>query len=116
MGEKEKAGGGRPGRASNTAGIKDYTGKRNKRDVWFLNTSHNKDEHFATFPIELVTPCILAGSPEGGVVMDIFNGSGTTGVAAMNNGREYIGIDLNPDYIDMSENRFEREVLLCYRI
>lgn len=72
-----------------------YT-KRNKRDVWNVSVNFCKEAHFATFPKDLITPCILAGCPEGGVVLDPFSGSGTTGIVATNNNRNYIGIDLNP--------------------
>lgn len=75
--------------------------KRNKRSVWSVATSHNKESHFATFPEKLIEPCILAGCPEGGVVLDPFMGSGTVAKKAIELGREYIGIELNPNYIDM---------------
>lgn len=79
---------------------------RRKRDVWEVSTNTYKmDEHFAMFPEKLIEPCILAGSREGGVVLDPFFGSGTTGAVAKRLGREYIGIDLNPRYIEKAENR-----------
>ena len=61
--------------------------------------------HFATFPEQLITPCVLAGSPEGGTVLDCFNGAGTTGVVCVKNGRNYVGIELNPEYVEMSNQR-----------
>ena len=64
--------------------------------------------HFATYPIELARRCILAGCPEGGVVLDPFIGSGTTGAAALMLGRRYIGIELNPEYIPIAEKRIEQ--------
>lgn len=75
---------------------------RNKRDVWTINTGGFKGAHFAVFPQKLVEPCILAGSPEGGTVLDPFTGSGTTGVVAKKHGRNFIGIELNPEYRDMA--------------
>ena len=84
---------------------------RNKRDVWNLSTnSYRMDGHFAMFPERLVEPCILAGCPVGGVVLDPFLGSGTTGAVAKRLGRQYIGIDLNPAYCQAAEKRI-REIL-----
>jgi DNA modification methylase len=85
--------------------------KRNKRDVWTVGTKPYKGEHFATFPVELITPCILAGSREGGVVLDPFAGSGTVGVAAARSGREYILIDINAGYAEMARKRIEEDGL-----
>jgi len=79
--------------------------KRNKRDVWTISTTPFKGAHFATFPEELITPCILAGCPAGGVVLDMFFGSGTTGLVALKNFRNYIGIELNPEYVKMADGR-----------
>lgn len=94
----------------NTGGVKKYNGKRNKRDVWNVSVcSTVKEAHFAVFPKDLVEPCILAGCPEGGTVLDPFNGSGTTGIVATNNSRNYIGIDLNPEYIEITKRRVEKE-------
>ena len=80
---------------------------RNKRDVWFINTKPNKEAHFATFPDTLIEPCILAGCPEGGVVLDPFMGSGTTGIVAKRNNRNFVGIDIKPEYVDISERRIK---------
>ena len=82
---------------------------RNKRDVWSINVKPNKEAHFATYPQELVSPCILAGCPEGGVVLDPFMGSGTTGIVANKLGRHYVGIELNPEYVEMAERRIGLE-------
>lgn len=71
---------------------------RNKRDVWRVNTHSYKAAHFATYPPELIRPCILAGSRKGGVVLDPFIGSGTTAFVALQEGRDYIGIDIQSDY------------------
>ena len=82
---------------------------RNKRDVWSINVKPCKEAHFATYPQELVSPCILAGCPEGGVVLDPFMGSGTTGIVANKLGRHYVGIELNPEYVEMAERRIGLE-------
>ena len=82
---------------------------RNKRDVWSINVKPNKEAHFATYPPELVSTCILAGCPEGGVVLDPFIGSGTTGIVAYKLGRHYVGIELNPEYVEMAERRISLE-------
>lgn len=79
--------------------------KRNKRDVWTVTPSHVKEAHFATFPEDLIEPCILAGCKSGGVVLDPFFGSGTTGRVCTKLGRNYIGIELNPNYIEISKKR-----------
>lgn len=99
-----------PGR-SRMAGLKRNNYKtRNKRDVWRVGVcSAVKEAHFAVFPKELIEPCILAGCPEGGWVLDPFNGSGTTGIVATQNKRNYIGIDLNPQYLEITKRRIEKE-------
>lgn len=81
------------------------TDKRNKRDVWSVATQAVKEAHFATFPEKLIEPCILAGCPVGGVVLDPFFGSGTTGRVATRLNRQYLGIELNPEYIDIAHKR-----------
>jgi DNA modification methylase len=78
---------------------------RNKRDVWQVNVKPCKEAHFATYPPDLVIPCILAGCPVGGVVLDPFMGSGTTALVAKGIGRDYIGIELNPEYKAIAERR-----------
>ena len=79
---------------------------RNKRDVWNISTnSYRMGEHFAMFPEQLVEPCILAGCPEDGVVLDPFFGSGTTGAVAKRLHRQCIGIELNPVYCKKAEER-----------
>ena len=82
-----------------------YDGKRNKRSVWTVTTKPFKGAHFATFPTDLIEPCILAGCPEGGTVLDPFGGSGTTGVVATLHKRNAVLIELNPDYIEMAKQR-----------
>ena len=80
---------------------------RNLRDVWTVATKSYSGAHFAVFPMELITPCILAGCPADGVVLDPFFGSGTTGVAAATLGRRYIGIDINPEYCRLAAERLK---------
>jgi site-specific DNA-methyltransferase (adenine-specific) len=77
----------------------------NQRSVWKVNTKPFKGAHFATFPTELVLPCVLAGCPAGGTVLDPFNGAGTTGLVALSNGRNYCGIELNPEYVEITKQR-----------
>ena len=84
--------------------------KRNKRSVWTVNTKGYKEAHFAVYPPELITPCVLAGSAEGDTVLDPFSGSGTTGEVALKNGRNYVGIELNPDYAALSEKRINNAI------
>lgn len=81
--------------------------ERNKRSVWNVATQGFKEAHFATFPEELITPCILAGCPQGGIILDMFFGSGTTGLAALRNFRSFVGIELNPEYIKIAEKRLQ---------
>ena len=80
---------------------------RNKRDVWSVPTKPYNGAHFATYPEKLIEPCILAGCPKDGIVLDPFNGAGTTGVVCLKNDRKYIGIELNPEYIFLSEKRLK---------
>ena len=83
---------------------KSYT-KRNKRSVWSVNKKPYKGAHFATYPEELIEPCILAGSEKGDIVLDPFMGSGTTAVAAKTHGRHYIGCELHEDYGNLIQKR-----------
>lgn len=80
-------------------------GTRNKRSVWTIPTQPFPEAHFATFPEALVEPCIRAGCPDDGVVLDPFCGAGTTGVVAAKLNRKFIGIELNPEYIAIAEKR-----------
>ena len=82
---------------------------RNKRDVWHINTVPYKGGHFAAFPPKLAETCILAGCPKGGIVLDPFFGSGTTGLAAKSHDRHYIGIELNYDYCTLARARIGGE-------
>lgn len=90
--------------------------KRNKRSVWTITTKPFKEAHFATYPIDLIEPCILAGCPEGGTVLDPFGGSGTTAVASINNKRNVILCELNQEYIDLSKRRIKKQTKEDYCI
>ena len=81
--------------------------RRNKRDVWSFGTAHYKGAHFAVVPETLAETCILAGSRPGGIVLDPFCGTGTTGVVATRHGRKFIGIELNPNYVDIAKGRIK---------
>jgi len=83
----------------------DIEGGRNKRSVWTVTTKPYKEAHFAVYPVELIEPCIKAGSAKGDTVLDPFSGSGTTGEVALKLGRNYVGCELNPDYAKLSERR-----------
>lgn len=81
-------------------------GTRNARTVWTIATQPYPEAHFATFPPALARRCIRAGCPVGGTVLDPFAGSGTTGAVAIEEGREFVGIELNPAYVALAEKRF----------
>lgn len=81
---------------------------RNKRSVWTVTTKPFKGAHFATFPPDLIEPCILAGCPENGVVLDPFNGAGTVGVVSFKNNRNYVGVELNPEYCRITVERWAK--------
>ena len=84
--------------------------KKNKRSVWTVNSKGYKGAHFAVYPENLIEPCVLAGCPQDGTVFDPFTGSGTTAVVALKNGRNYIGTELNPEYIKIAEARIKESV------
>jgi DNA modification methylase len=81
---------------------------RNRRSVWTVTTKSYSGAHFATFPKDLITPCILAGAPVGGVVLDPFMGSGTTAQVAQHLGRKYLGCELNPAYAELQSKRLQQ--------
>jgi site-specific DNA-methyltransferase (adenine-specific) len=78
---------------------------RNKRSVWTVTTKPFKGAHFAVFPEKLIEPCVLAGCPANGVVLDPFLGSGTTAMVAKQFNRRYVGIELNPEYLAIAQRR-----------
>jgi len=86
-------------------------GGRNRRSVWTIPTAPYPGAHFATFPPALVQPCIKAGCPEGGTVLDPFMGSGTTGDVALRHSCKFIGIELSEEYIQLAMKRFDQKVL-----
>jgi DNA modification methylase len=90
---------------------KEYLNK-NKRSVWTVNTKPYAGAHFAVFPQELIEPCIMAGAPIGGIVLDPFMGSGTTAQVAQNLGRQYLGCELNPDYKPLQDKRISQMSLV----
>lgn len=92
-----------------------YTGKRNKRDVWTVSTKPEKSAHFAAYPKELIEPCVLAGCPEGGVVLDPFMGTGTTAMVARMYGRNFIGFEINASYMDIINNKIQVVPKIFYR-
>lgn len=87
------------------------TETRNKRSVWTVALKPYKGAHFATYPQELIEPCVLAGCPEGGVVLDPFIGSGTTAAVARRFGRRFVGCELNPEYLELAKRRFDQREL-----
>lgn len=82
---------------------------RRKRSVWSVSPSPFKGAHFATFPPDLIEPCILAGCPEGGTVLDPFGGAGTTGLVAARHGRNAVLCELNPEYAAMARDRIDAD-------
>lgn len=97
--------------ATKPVGAREYDGQRNKRSVWTVTTKPYEGAHFAVFPPDLIEPCILAGAPVGGIVLDPFMGSGTTAQVAQNLGRQYIGCELNTDYKPLQEKRVAQQAL-----
>jgi len=87
-----------------------YYPKANKRSVWTVPTRSFRGAHFATYPEALIINCIKAGCPPGGVVLDPFFGAGTTGLVAQNTGRNYIGIELNPEYVKIAQQRLKSTI------
>ena len=88
----------------------EYTDKANKRSVWVVSTSAFHGAHFAVFPPALIVDCIKAGCPEDGVVLDPFMGSGTTAIVSRKLNRNYIGFEINKDYVRLAENRMKKEL------
>lgn len=93
------------GDITSTLGSDKYASHRNRRSVWTVSTKPYNGAHFATFPPDLIEPCILAGSPRGGLVLDPFGGAGTTALVSQRLGRGSVSIELNPDYVAMAEAR-----------
>lgn len=102
---------GNNGNATYSGEEREWTTTRNKRSVWTISTQPFPEAHFATFPEALVEPCVLAGCPAGGTVLDPFAGAGTTGLVAVRLGRGFVGMELNPEYAAMARRRVEPEVM-----
>lgn len=96
-----------PGKTNGNMKAVGNTETRNRRSVWTVATRPYKGAHFATFPPALIDPCILAGSRPGDIVLDPFFGSGTTGEVAITHGRRYLGIDMNPGYKPLQDQRLQ---------
>jgi hypothetical protein len=105
---------GASGHVTATATLASGTG-RNKRSVWTIATAPFPEAHFATFPPALVEPCIKAGCPAGGTVLDPFLGTGTTALVADRLGRSAIGIELNPAYAEMARQRIADDAGLFFQ-
>ena len=97
------------GRYTEKLAVEGVPTRKNKRSVWTVPTKPYPEAHFATFPPELIRPCVLAGCRPGGVIIDPFFGAGTTGLVALQEGRGYIGIDINPEYVALAEKRLGKE-------
>lgn len=85
-------------------------GMANKKSVWTVTTKPYSEAHFATYPPDLIVDCIKAGCPEGGIVLDPFMGAGTTALVARKLNRNYIGFELNPEYIRIAKNRLQSQL------
>lgn len=81
--------------------------QRNKRDVWTVSTKPEKSAHFAAYPKELIEPCVLAGCPNGGIILDPFMGTGTTAMVARMYGRNYIGFEINAEYMSIINKKIQ---------
>jgi DNA modification methylase len=103
------------GTARDEPGIDGNESGRNIRSVWTVATEPFSDAHFAVYPPALIVPCIKAGCPEGGTVLDPFVGSGTTGVVATRLGRSFVGVELSPKYAAMARNRIDGDAPLFNR-
>ena len=87
------------------SGLSKSYDRKNKRDVWSITNKPYKGSHFAVFPPDLITPCILAGSEKGDIILDPFMGSGTTAMVAKQLGRDYIGCELHEEYSNLIDQR-----------
>ena len=104
--------GSRWSQAGGATGFGSAAAGRNKRTVWTVATQPYAGAHFATFPPKLIEPCVLAGSAVGDTILDPFNGAGTTGMVALRHDRDYVGIELNPEYAAMARERIHDDAPL----
>jgi len=89
---------------------------RNRRSVWNINTKPYSGAHFATFPLALIEPCILASTRPGDYILDPFFGSGTAGLTARKLGRKFIGVELHPEYVELAASRLEADEKAIVRV
>lgn len=99
-----------PGRSKMGGLVRNDYHTRNKRSVWTVATQPLREAHFATYPEKLIVDCIKAGCPEGGIVLDPFIGAGTTALVARKLNRNYVGFELNPDYVNLARRRIDKEL------
>lgn len=99
-----------PGRSKMGGLVRNDYHTRNKRSVWTVATQPLREAHFATYPEKLIVDCIKAGCPEGGIVLDPFIGAGTTALVARKLNRNYVGFELNPDYVNIAQRRIDKEL------
>lgn len=99
-----------PGRTKMKGLVRNDYLTRNKRSVWTVSTQPLREAHFATYPEKLIVDCIKAGCPEDGVVLDPFMGSGTTAIVSRKLNRNYVGFEINKDYVRLAENRIKKEL------
>jgi DNA modification methylase len=100
-----------PKHATKSGNVSKEYEKVNKRSVWTVTTKPYEGAHFAVFPSDLIEPCVLAGAPVGGTVLDPFMGSGTTAQVAQNLGRQYLGCELNEQYKSLQDQRLAQTSL-----
>ena len=100
-----------PKHATKSGNVSKEYDKANKRSVWTVTTKPYEGAHFAVFPEELIEPCIMAGAPVGGTVLDPFMGSGTTAQVAQHLGRKYLGCELNETYKPLQDKRVQQQAL-----
>ena len=97
-----------PKHATKSGNVSKEYERANKRSVWTVATKPYRDAHFATYPEDLIVPCILAGCPEGGLVLDPFMGAGTTALVSKKLGRNYVGFELNEEYKKIADKRLNK--------
>ena len=99
------------GRQTHPKGMREFKETRNCRNVWEINSKPHRGAHFATMPLELAEKCVKAGSKPRDIILDPFGGAGTTGQAAINLDRDFVLIELNPDYCVIAEDRLGMSII-----